>query len=214
MPKRGDKKPPLRGLAERDALVMANFKLSHHMFKKMSRIRCVKRLGQEDASQAGFLALIRAAEQWDPKRGIAFSTYACNAIWKAIMDACSQDCPIPCNKANRRKGIFPPLPKGLPHPRDIAVDKVYVQCDPDRAGRLDLDQACSCLPKRWQQILHEVYHNDATFEKTGAMLGGISRERVRQIRNDALDWLREYFDGKRPRKPRDISENQTKGDAA
>lgn len=195
MPKGGPKRPPVRTLDERNELVLKNYKLSWHMVRKMRHLECVKRLGLHDAAQAGFLAMLRAADQWDPNKGAQFSTYACTSIWKAIMDACSDACPIPSNKSARRNGRFPPGHiRPLPPSRVDVTDAVFLQDDPEQAEVLDLHQALTLLPARWRRVLDESFVHGRTYHEIGLMLG-VTKERVRQIRAEALAWLRSYMEG-------------------
>jgi DNA-directed RNA polymerase specialized sigma subunit len=104
------------------------------------------------------------------------------------------------------------MPFALPRPRDV-VDEVYLENDPDIGDLLDLAQAYAFLPRRWKRVLHELYHNDLYYREAGDKMG-ISHERVRQIHNKAVSWLRAYFDGEKPSLPCETVQKTKKGDAA
>ncbi len=83
-------KHPLRLTQEQRKLVDQNRGLAHRMttlaYENNTLARCWGTL--EDLVQEGMVVLCRAAKNYEPERGIKFSTYACNAIgfelWKKL----------------------------------------------------------------------------------------------------------------------------------
>ncbi len=69
----------------RDALVEQNLRLVHHVARKMARTLSVD-VDIDDLVSAGTIGLINAIENFDPGRGLAFSTFAAPRIWGAILD--------------------------------------------------------------------------------------------------------------------------------
>lgn len=76
-------------LAVRNKLVADNFPLVKYIARDLwERDKLIHRLGQlDDAIQTGVLALIRAAELWDPQGKASFGTYAGIAIRRWIRQA-------------------------------------------------------------------------------------------------------------------------------
>src|SRR5690606_34967906 len=71
---------------ERDQLILENMPLVRSELRKLREARAdVRQLDANDAESAGYLALIDAAEGYDPSLGFAFSTYAVPAIRRAII---------------------------------------------------------------------------------------------------------------------------------
>lgn len=136
-------------------------------------------LSYEEALQAGRIGLWRAIQGYDPTRGTAFSTYAWVAIGRHIHRQ--------AKKLNRDAGDWSqaiPASWTLPDPADEWEGKqtqdilrTLVSQLPDRlrlviVGRYGLGEQLPC-----------------TLKKLGAELG-LSHERVRQLQQDALAWLR------------------------
>ncbi|MFS8637303.1 MAG: FliA/WhiG family RNA polymerase sigma factor [Gemmatimonadota bacterium] len=74
-----------RDPAIRDALVEQNLRLVHHVARKMVNTLSVD-VEVDDLISAGTIGLINAIENFDPGRGLAFSTFAAPRIWGAILD--------------------------------------------------------------------------------------------------------------------------------
>lgn len=66
-----------RGIRARNRLVAANLRLVPHFYRKWGRI--YGHVPTADMLQNGAVALVRAAEKFDPERGYKFSTYS--ALW-------------------------------------------------------------------------------------------------------------------------------------
>lgn len=62
--------------AEREAFILANTKLVYYVVKQTG----LRVTSKEDAESVGLIALIDAVDKFDPTRGVAFSSYAYNAI--------------------------------------------------------------------------------------------------------------------------------------
>lgn len=66
--------------AEQQQLVEDNWRLSRFVIKKYFHQGEGLSIEYEDLEQIGYVGLCRAALNYDPKRGTAFSTFACMAI--------------------------------------------------------------------------------------------------------------------------------------
>jgi RNA polymerase primary sigma factor/RNA polymerase sigma factor len=135
------------------------------------------RLTYEEALQAGRVGLWRATLSYDAGRGTAFSTYAWVAIRRHIWRAAVQ--------AGGDAGC------GLiASPRQAPDVEAYV----DRVLVHEALSALLCqLPDRLQGVIVARYgldgHPSRSLRQLGAQLG-LSHERIRQLEQDALAWLR------------------------
>lgn len=128
--------------------------------------------------QEGRIALWHAACRFDRSRGVAFSTYAWVAIERHVHRAVA--------RARQAEGyVEPEAPAGL-------LDGVEEEVWRSQVGS-PLGQALARLPAHLREVVLAVYGLNGEEPCTMAAVGrqrGISRERVRQLRNDALVLLR------------------------
>ena len=91
MPTKGKEGAGVMTIQERNEKVMANIKLVKKLaFRAMKMPTLASSMGSfDDAVQIGTIALMRAADLYDPAKG-AFSTYACWAIRTAFANAGSE----------------------------------------------------------------------------------------------------------------------------
>jgi RNA polymerase sigma factor (sigma-70 family) len=136
-------------------------------------------ISYEEALQAGRIGLWRAILGYDPSRGTAFSTYAWVAIGRTIHQAVDQS-----ERGCVRWSKALPLAWYLPNLEEW-VDQLLIY----EALYASVDR----LPDRLKQIIVFRYglagHPLRTLGQLGAELG-VSYERVRQLQQDALAWLR------------------------
>jgi RNA polymerase sigma factor (sigma-70 family) len=136
-------------------------------------------ISYEEALQAGRIGLWRAVLGYDPSRGTAFSTYAWVAIGRTIHQTVEES-----ERGRVRWSKALPLAWYLPSLEE-RVDQLLV-CE---ALYACVDQ----LPDRLKTIIVFRYGLDGHPLRTLGQLGaklGISYERVRQLQQDALAWLR------------------------
>jgi RNA polymerase primary sigma factor len=136
-------------------------------------------ISYQEALQAGRIGLWRAILGYDPARGHAFSTYAWVAIRRTIHEAATEE----------RRGVVR-WSKALP----------LAWYTPDLEERLDqaLIREALCvlvaqLPRRLRRVVVGRYGLDGGPPCTLAQLGaelGVTYERVRQLQQDGLAWLR------------------------
>ena len=131
-----------------------------------------------DLLQEGRLGLWQAVLHFDPARGVAFSTYAWVAIERRVWRAVA-----------RGRDQAAGLEGGAPAEPEAQVEAVWQQAQ----MRVALREALRHLPERPRQVILVAYGLQGEPPRSLAALGrdyGVSRERVRQWRNEALAVLR------------------------
>jgi RNA polymerase sigma factor (sigma-70 family) len=131
-----------------------------------------------EALHVGRIALWRALQRYDPRRGTALSTYAVPAIERAIWRAVAQAQPHPQELLTP----YPPPPV-TPDPEEQVEAVLVYQA---------LYRLVACLPRPLDYVIvaHYGLHSrpPQTFSTIGQALG-LSRERARQLHSEALLWL-------------------------
>src|SRR3990170_5835863 len=151
-----------------------------------------------DRLQAGRIGLWQAILRFDAQRGICFSTYAWiairNHIWRAVRDAWQ----VAAWQVARR-----------------TPDELSALVSAWEASELQqgLREGLNGLPERRRQVIVLAYGLEGESPHSLAEMGrmwGISRERVRQLRNDTLVLLR--LPGRSVRLRRVDGEKKRQGD--
>ncbi len=158
-----------------EKLICANEGLIHACLRR----EVIGEMAYTDLVQEGRIALWRAVLQYDPQRGTAFSTYAWIAIRNQLWAAVGRV--HPCE---------PWLEVEAPW-RSIA--EIAERAHLSAAIQAALLAAVAQLPERLRAVLVWVYGLDGQPPRTMAALGrqwGLTRERIRQLRNEALVLLR------------------------
>lgn len=131
----------------------------------------------DELLQAGREGLWRALLGYDPQRGTRFATYAWPCIVRAIWCA-----------ARAR----PTLPVGLPPDRRATTDPAQLYAE--QQVQAALYALVRRLPARLRGIIVRRYglagQSPATYAQLGRQLG-LTRERVRQLHQEALLWLQQ-----------------------
>jgi RNA polymerase sigma factor (sigma-70 family) len=144
-------------------------------------------LSYEEALQAGRMGLWRALLSYDPERGTAFSTYAWVAIRRHIRRAATHV----VKDVALRSQLVPLDQAVVPWGR---VAERSVDENLDRALVHDaLLALVSQLPDRLRQIIIARYGLDGVPPRSLRQLGadlGLSHERIRQLQQEAMAWLR------------------------
>jgi RNA polymerase sigma factor (sigma-70 family) len=133
-----------------------------------------------DALQAGRIGLWHAIMGYDPQRGRAFSTYAWPSItrqvWAAVRIAQRPEQPLP-------RSVSVPEP---------ALDPVTACAA--AAVQAALTELIACLPDPLSRVIVSHYGLGADPPLSLAAIGrrlGLCRERIRQLHQEALIWLRQ-----------------------
>ena len=138
------------------------------------------KLSYEEALQAGRIGLWRAIQGYDPTQGTAFSTYAWVAIWRHIHRRAKE--------LNRGTAVWlpeeVPASGGAPDPAEEVDRELTKGVLHDLVGQ---------LPERLGQVIVGRYglgeRPPCTLQALGQAFG-LSGERVRQLQQEALAWLR------------------------
>jgi len=131
-----------------------------------------------DLLQEGRLGLWQAVLHFDPARGVAFSTYAWVAIERRVWRGVARGRDQPAGWEG-----------GVPAEPEAEVEAVWQQAQ----VRVALREALRHLPERLRRVLLAAYGLRGEAPRSLAAIGreyGVSRERVRQWRNEALVLLR------------------------
>lgn len=132
----------------------------------------------DDLLQEGRIAVWHAILRFDVRRGVAFSSFAFVAIrrqiWRAVVVA-------------ERGWLWLRPPETWDPAEQVEAEWFWA------ALRLAVAAAMAQLPERLRQVVAEYYGLDGQAAHSFTWVGqahGISGERARQLRNDALVWLR------------------------
>jgi RNA polymerase sigma factor (sigma-70 family) len=168
----------------REHIVQRNLGLVYSMIGRFS----TRRSDEDDLLSDAMLALTRAADRFNPWRGYRFSTYACNVIARALM------------RRGKRESNYRRL---FPVQHDASFERASNMADASSELYVErlrhiLEQNVCELTEMETQILAQRFPASAgpklTFQEIGNAVG-LSKERVRQIQNVALDKLREVLTG-------------------
>ena len=144
-------------------------------------------LSYEEALQAGRIGLWRALLGYDPERGTAFSTYAWVAIRRHIRRAATEtvkDAVLRSLLVSLDQAVAP-AGGAAERSVDESLDRALVH---DALLALVFQ-----LPDRLRQIIIARYGLDGVPPRSLRQLGadlGLSHERIRQLQQEALAWLR------------------------
>jgi RNA polymerase sigma factor (sigma-70 family) len=163
----------------RDYLVERNLPLVHWIIRRYSSPST-----DHDARLSdGSLALVHAVGRFNPWLGYRFSTYASNAVIRAIMKLGKRE--------SRYRGLFP-VQHDVAFERPVEPDPLYPQLCIESLVRA-LDSNPAELTGLESRVIADRYGLDRgralTLQEIGAAVG-LSKERIRQIQSTALHKLR------------------------
>jgi RNA polymerase sigma factor (sigma-70 family) len=135
------------------------------------------RLPYGAAVQAGRLALWRAAQGYDPQRGVAFSSYAVPAIRRAVWQAVAAAQPPP------GEVLCTAPPQAWADPECIVWGRLVA---------VAVRSLVAQLPERLRMVIVAHYGLAEGPPQTFAAIGqalGVTRQRAQQLHAEALLWL-------------------------
>lgn len=163
-------------------------------------------VSMEDLVNEGNLGLLKAAERFDPDRGVRFVTYAAWFVRQTMLEAVA------------RAGRFAPAPPSGGRPRPTVLVSLEASRDPDGNGatlsellidpsgsdaggpvdrherRHALEKGLAFLPDREERVLRLFFGLDGRGSRSLARIArelGVSRSRIRQLKDRALGRLRD-----------------------
>ncbi len=170
----------------RDLITGANLALVLAMAKRtrMSEVEFGELVSE------GNMAMLRAVEKFDISRGFKFSTYACRAILKSFSRAAM--------RISRHRSLFPTEFDPL---REIGDDREEREMAAQQEALADLQAVLTENRANLSQVERRVLDarfamaptseatSDLTLEEVGQVMG-VTKERIRQIQNRAIQKLR------------------------
>lgn len=183
-----------RVLATRSVIVRLNMPLVLAMAKRTR----LTNIDFNEMVSEGNMALLRSVEKFDCARGFKFSTYSCRAILKAFSRVAM--------RASRYRGQFPTEFDPTMERSDYidrqregieidCVDELKEILLQNAAGLSDVER--TVIRERF--ALGYTITGDAASPKTLEQVGhiiGVTKERVRQIQNNALRKIREALEAR------------------
>lgn len=175
--------------AYRDQIAQTNLALVLAMAKRTR----MSEVDFSDLVSEGNMALLRAVDKFDAARGFKFSTYACRAILKAFSRTGV--------KLSKYRQLFPTdfdpklersdfMEKKRENHEDDCVDEIRQIIKENRAELTDIEQ--EVIEHRFALGPKAPVDPNAaplTLEQVGKIIG-VTKERVRQIQNKALEKIR------------------------
>lgn len=166
----------------RDYLINQNLGLAYAM---LARFR-TSQVDRDDLRGEAFLTLVRTVERYDPWRGFRFSTYACQAIVRAMIQV--------ARKSSRYGLSCVAEPQAEPEPDGEKNRWSELYADRLRSA---LTENRGELTERESTVLAGRFPLGGGVGRTLAQVGdalGLSKERVRQIQKSALAKLRDVLE--------------------
>jgi RNA polymerase sigma factor (sigma-70 family) len=161
------------------------------------------RIEREDLVSEGYTGLIKAAEKFDPNRGFQFCTYAVHWVRSYIQRYIQNHrrlvrVPIYLQEGEHGKQLQPErllwLDRSYSHGDASTAYNFMGSDDPAQSHALAADDVETLLAlikdKRTRFVVRQRYLKHRTLEEIGANLGGLSRERVRQLESQGLAEMR------------------------
>lgn len=169
----------------RDRLILEHLSYVRHILGKMLGT-LPDHVDNENLESAGILGLVEAAGQFDPSRGIAFTTYAYQRIRGAILDELRRNCPVP-QTILQHWGLIRDASSRMQPP--LTSEKLA------ESTKLTVQEVETCLsamrltrPENWTDELAEVA---VAGDRQADVDAGSDRSDEKQILADAIEQLPE-----------------------
>lgn len=199
--------------AARERVVLTHWRMIRKVAWKCERFAGSHDI--DDLAHFGVIGLLRAIDLYDPKHGLAFSTYAMVAVRSHILRGIQQGSRmirIPnyfqYDSADRRKSKrlqdIPQEPLSLQEPVKRGKDEREIGSlladhrNPSREfieNRAAIETALAELSPLYRKILRWRYYEGLEQPEIGKKLGGLTHQRISQIEKSALRQMREQMTG-------------------
>lgn len=172
------KRVPLRTPEERNALMLPHlrfvrWRVRWFLWRHPEVLHAMQR---DDLEQEGCMAMLRAAELWDPDKA-PFLAYAKRAIQLRLLNVWQARSLVRGTPGEREEFPGEEGEEGVP---------AREECEPSGG---ELEDLLTFLPVRWAEVLRRRGQGQ-TLAQIGEVLG-MTRERVRQIETQGVRKLRE-----------------------
>jgi RNA polymerase sigma factor (sigma-70 family) len=141
---------------------------------------------RDDCTQIVFMRLMRACECFELGKGIAVSTYFFTTIFRTIAKFNYERC------ENARQRLDQPLHAALEGDWLMVPDETadsVMRAEQNACDTLDVAAYLSHVSERERSVLIRCYGQGGTLKAVGKEIG-VTKERVRQIRNRAIQTIR------------------------
>lgn len=169
----------------RDQLILNNISFVRHILGRLLGT-LPDYVDSENLESAGILGLVEAAGQFDPERGVAFTTFAYRRIKGAILDELRRNCPLP-QRMLQQWALIRSVTGRLSLP--LTSEKIA------EASGLTVDQVEECMaamrltrPENWTEELCEIPNRG---ERDGEAVSASDRREQAEILADAISQLPE-----------------------
>ncbi len=174
----------------RNALVLAHKGYIGHRANAWN----VRTVSKDDIFQVAVIGFMRSIDHYDQKRQIRLCTYARWWIFEAITRWLKTE-----NRLIKNPSRFPKETPWQQFGEDangncLSLSVIDDKPDPlyDFENLKVLKSGLRCLSKVQRRVLKQRFLNGMKLREIGAELG-VCKERVRQIQDEAIEHLREYF---------------------
>ena len=150
-----------------------------------------------EAYSAAYIALLRAAENFDPARGVKFGSYASDCIQGKILQSLRDG-----KKAQRLLTVSLDVPlgeDGSGRLEEIVADPQAVAPEQSTVQKMAFAQLLRPLKQQQRAVVQALYEGGQDTGDVAQSLG-VSRQRVHQIHAQALEVLRQDAQEKRRRR--------------
>jgi len=171
---------------EQDQLILDHLEFVRQVLGRLA-VRLPKDCDRENLEAAGVLGLIEAARNYDPQRGVVFTTYAYPRIRGAILDELRRNCPLSQSMLQNIARVRQAY-ESLPSP--VSLEQLADAVD------LTVDEVSECLhsirlanPEPWNDLhctMHTTWGQDST-----APSDAIELEEAKQVIADGIERLPE-----------------------
>jgi RNA polymerase sigma factor (sigma-70 family) len=155
----------------------------------------------EEFESAACLALVEAAEAYQPERHVKFTTFATKRIWGALKDVSRRR---HAKKTLTRDGIAPVELGELEHDLELKGRVLGMEHELEVGWGLDAEDALDSwlrkLPKGHAAACRQIYLQGKTHAEAADALG-LSPSRITYIHQEAVAMLNGTWTGERPGSP-------------
>lgn len=168
--------------AEQQRMVMENTGLIGANVRRKDYANIFRRLGHDAMWDIAEMALIRAAEKFDPQRGVLFCTFAYKYIRTAFLRAYTE------HVSNRQ--VFARKMKKM---EGFEFFPEYRPCQ-HTVDNVDAEDAIRLLSKRYREVLVMRYRMGMQYKEIAQTMG-VSPQRVRELVMEAKKSAARIFGG-------------------